>query len=86
MTIWGDFQYFGGMWYNYYNVAVAHTVESTNVNRSTFPLRLFTTCSQLRRFGTPSASKLAALGLKVETFPRRERWVAFRARGAESDD
>jgi hypothetical protein len=31
-----------------------------------------------RRFGTSSAPKLGALGLKVETFPRRLRWIAFR--------
>jgi hypothetical protein len=29
-----------------------------------------------RRFGTASAPKLAALGLKVETVPRRSRWIA----------
>jgi hypothetical protein len=29
-----------------------------------------------RKFGTASAAALAALGLKVETAPRRSRWIA----------
>jgi hypothetical protein len=37
-----------------------------------------------RRFGTISAPRLAALGLKVETVPRRSRWIAWRARAATS--
>jgi hypothetical protein len=36
------------------------------------------------RFGTTSAPRLAALGLKVETVPRRSRWVVCRARAATS--
>jgi hypothetical protein len=35
--------------------------------------------SARRRFGTSSASKLARLGFRVETVPRRERWFAFRS-------
>jgi hypothetical protein len=34
--------------------------------------------SARRRFGTSSARKLAKLGLRVETVPRRLRWFAFR--------
>jgi hypothetical protein len=36
-----------------------------------------------RRFGTVSAPKLARLGLRVETVPRRSRWVA-KLRGVTS--
>ena len=34
--------------------------------------------SARRLFGTSSAPRLAALGLKVETVPRRERYLAVR--------
>jgi hypothetical protein len=34
--------------------------------------------SPRRRFGTGSAAKLAAMGFRVETVPRRSRWFAFR--------
>jgi hypothetical protein len=37
-----------------------------------------------RRFGTISAPRLAALGLKVETVPRRSRWIVCRARAVTS--
>jgi hypothetical protein len=44
--------------------------------------RVLSERSARRLFGTSSAPKLAALGLKVETVPRRLRWVAAAAGGA----
>jgi hypothetical protein len=40
--------------------------------------KLISERSARRRFGTSSASKLAALGFRVETVPRRIRYFAFR--------
>jgi hypothetical protein len=40
--------------------------------------KLISERSARRRFGTSSARKLAQLGLRVETVPRRQRWFAFR--------
>jgi hypothetical protein len=41
--------------------------------------RLLSERTARRRFGTASAPKLAVLGLKVETVPRRSRWIAERS-------
>ncbi len=38
-----------------------------------------------REYGTSSASRLKALGLKVEYMPRRERYFAFRGNRAEKE-
>jgi hypothetical protein len=48
--------------------------------------RVLSERSARRKFGTASAPRLAALGLKVETVPRRCRYVAFRSSARPSSD